>query len=91
MEVYRILLIPRLLFPSTNYKSLATQGHDENSKERNKRRDERGVSQAIFLPISFFLTLEMIPHVENPQGLSPILPVPNVPLGISHWSPRKFL
>ena len=36
-----VLLILRLQFPSTKYKSLATQGHDENSKEKNQRREER--------------------------------------------------
>ena len=38
-----ILLIPRLQFPSTKYKSLATQGHDENSKEKLEKRGERGM------------------------------------------------
>ena len=35
-----VLLIPRLQFPSTEYKSLARQGHDENSKEKI-REEER--------------------------------------------------
>ena len=39
-----VLLIPRLQFPSITYKSLATQGHDENSKEKkSEKRGERGV------------------------------------------------
>lgn len=36
-----ILLILRLSFPSTNYESLATQGYDENSKEKLEKRGER--------------------------------------------------
>ena len=39
-----VLLIPKLQFPSTKYKSLAKQGHDENSKEKLEKRGERGVS-----------------------------------------------
>ena len=38
-----VLLILRLQFPSTKYKSLAKQGHDENSKEKLEKRGERGV------------------------------------------------
>ena len=33
-----VFLISRLPFPSTKYKSLATQGHDENSKEKLEKR-----------------------------------------------------
>ena len=36
-------MIPRLQFPSTKYKSLAKQGHDENSKEKLEQKGERDV------------------------------------------------
>ena len=36
-------MILRLQFPSTKYKSLAKQGHDENSNEKLEQRGERGV------------------------------------------------
>ena len=36
-----VLLIPKLLFPSMKYKSLAKHGHDENSKEKLEKRGER--------------------------------------------------
>ena len=38
-----VLLIPRLQFPSTKYKSLAKLDHDESSKEKLEQRGERGV------------------------------------------------
>ena len=40
-----VLLIPRLSFPSTKYKILAKQGHDENSKEKLEKRGERCLCQ----------------------------------------------
>ena len=40
-----VLLIPRLQFPSTKYKSLAKLGHDENSNEKLEKRGERGVCE----------------------------------------------
>ena len=44
-----VLFIPRPQFPSTKYKSLATQGHDENSKEKNQRRGEREACVCVIL------------------------------------------
>ena len=38
-----VLLIPRFQFPSTKYKILAKQGHDENSKEKLEQRGEQGM------------------------------------------------
>ena len=40
-----IFLISRLPFPSTKYKSLATQGHDEDSKEKLEKRGEGRLCQ----------------------------------------------
>ena len=40
-----VFLIPRLSFPSTNYESLSTHGHYENSKEKLEKREERGVCE----------------------------------------------
>ena len=38
---HTVLLIPKLLFPSMKYKSLAKHDHDENSKEKLEKRGER--------------------------------------------------
>ena len=49
-----VLLILRLQFPSTKYKSLATQGHDENSKEKIREEGrERGVCPILISPPPF--------------------------------------
>ena len=49
-----VLLIPRLQFPSTKYKSLATQGHDENSKEKIREEGrERSVCPILISPPPF--------------------------------------
>ena len=49
-----VLLIPKLHFPSIKYKSLATQGHDENSKEKIKEEGrERCVCVILISPLPF--------------------------------------
>ena len=61
---FTVLLIPRLQFPLTKYKSLATQGHDENSKEKIREEGrERNVSNfdfssPFYMLIPPFLSLE---------------------------------
>ena len=46
-----VLLIPRLSFPSTKYKSLAKPGNDENSKDKVREEGrERRVWSLIFPP-----------------------------------------
>ena len=42
---FTVLLISRLPFPLTKYKSLAKHGHDENSKEKLEKRRERDVCE----------------------------------------------
>jgi hypothetical protein len=53
-------LIPRLPFPSTNDKSLATQSHNENSKDEKEKRGEKEFFLVFLIPLSFI-------HVYTPN------------------------
>ena len=60
-----VLLIPRLQFPSTKYKSLAKQSHDENSKEKIKENGrERRVSNSDFSS-PFYTLIHPFPSLQN--------------------------